>query len=218
MNQEPVTAVEEKNVPAGTPVKKKRKKGRVIRRILLILLALMVLFVLGGYTYWVIRGSSLDLPYGLKAGMNLESARAALEENGFQADYASRPDEIHYLPYEVFGVRSGDVLLKVRDETVQDGKYRDIRLSFNFSDETVKYDGKEEAGAYNGNHPSPEFERILSELRTRYGSPSENLIRGEPFYEWSGIRMNLDFYTVSLYYYRDGHYALNYSWTKGKLF
>ena len=54
---------------------KPRKKRRIVLKIFLVLLALAVLLVAGGYTYWAVRGSRVDLPYGLKAGMSLEEIR-----------------------------------------------------------------------------------------------------------------------------------------------
>ena len=209
MNNEP--AAGSGNTPAERLPKK--KKRRILRRILLSLLAVTVLAMLGGYAYWVIRGSRLDLPYGLKAGMNAEQAKEVLQENGFRGGEPTRPGEFRYAPYEVYGVPARDVTLRVRDGTTGDGKQRDIRLEFSFADSAVKSGGKEGEEARD-----PGFERILAECKARYGSPSENLIRGYPFYDWSGIRMNLDFYTVSLYYFDEGKFALNYTWSKSNLF
>ena len=193
---------------AAAPVKKKKK--RIVLRIFLILLAVIVLGLLGGYTYWVIRGSRLDMPFGLEPGMSLAEARQALAENGLTEKYASEK-EVSYFPASVLGVPESIVSLNTGRTSVS------LRLSYHDAVQ-VSGDGSGEVAAYDTDNHSPEFTQVFSELKSRYGTPHESDLDGRHIYEWSGIRPNFDFYSVNIRYSNDNRFFVVYSCSKGGLF
>lgn len=215
-------------VLSEAPKKVKKKKRRILLKIFLILLALIVLACLGGYVYWAVQGSRLDLPYGLKAGMDLEEIRAVLADSGFREEYVESKggynaeeivngetkrqyyvqakDVIVYTPKEVFGVTPVSTDLEKRETSIE--------LSWRFRDTTTKTAGSTERVL------SPEFKQICAELEKQYGSPTfiTDVGGGYRRYEWSGIHWNMDSYRIAVYYFSDDGYSLYYRWEKSNIF
>ena len=194
---------------------KPKKKKKIAVRVILILLAVIVLLFAGGYTYWVIRGNNLVLPYDLEPGLNLVEAHEKLLNRGFHTrDYSDTLQQYTYDVKSHLDIRPDFVILEVhRGET---------RLTFFFKDDTDNRAGKAaEEGAvpevWNSDRPSPQFNHLLERMTEIYGSPSEEEVNGHKLYEWSGIHMNFDFYSFTISYIDDNSFTVKYSGRKGLL-
>ena len=273
MENNPVTPVETKDLPdSPASARPKKKKRKIAKKIILIFLALIVLTLLGGYTYWVIKGSKLDLPYGLKGGMTLAELRQVMTDNGFLEEnvesqsgkryehevngetkefYSQASDTIDYAPVALYDVMSDNVSLEKREKAIRLTFYFDSALYQNIITKKTVVEGGEkytsscylvargnlvevykdnpfgycysridapDGTVYNCDNPTPEFEHLLSELTAEYGSPAKNIINGRPYYEWNGIRPNLDRCSISISFYNDTGYTVRYEWEKSSIF
>ena len=205
---------------------KPRKKRRIVLKIFLILLALAVLLVAGGYTYWAVRGSRVDLPYGLKAGMSLEEIRKVMADSGFtEVSAESRPghwneretggkterryvetrDILQYGNREIFGVMPEGTELEKRETSIE--------LSWRFKDTTNKKAGSLERSM------SDDFRRIRDALTERYGAPTgSDMGGGYMRYDWGGIHWDMDVYRIALFYFKSDGFDLYYRWDKTGIF
>ena len=181
----------------GQAPKKKRKAGRI----LLVILAAIVLVCAGAYTFLVLRGSRIDLPFGLKAGMSRDEASIAMMNSGFSLELRGyeREDEAYFAPNSVWGPTEKFISLETGKTSAS--------LEFFYKENTEEGTGSRE-------NPGDEFNQLLSMLREKYGAPQYES-KDSPDYEWSDLRPNLDLYTVRLDYVNDDTYVLDYRWHKG---
>lgn len=212
-----VQAMEQQTDQEQLPGKKTpKKKKRKLLKVLLIILAAIVLAFIGAYAYWTVRGSRLEMPYGLKAGMTPEEAHGILEENGFTKQYESPSiREITYFPKAEFGVQEQFITLSARESAIaleyffKDGETQTVKIS----DGSGGYTNTEE-GVFNSDNPSRAFRSVLEQLTEKYGAPQEHTVNGNRLYEWSGIHMNFEFFSVSVGYFRDSGFSVRYSNSK----